>query len=91
MIYQDERTDEQKLTHRFAVIGTDAFMSGWGGAEGGVSYAGWAFQEKDYAQCLSAVASRRDMRRGRVVDLSTYRPKAAHTHIYVWQGQTFHH
>ena len=89
-IYVDDRTPEQKLTHRFAVVGTDTFMSGWGGAKGGMSYAGWAFQDGDEAKALSAVEGRSDMKRVRIVLLDTYRPKAARTHIYVWNGQSFH-
>jgi len=50
--YIDDRTTDQHATHRLAVIGTDSFMSGWGGAEGGASYAGWAFQDGNYAACL---------------------------------------
>lgn len=87
--YQDDRTPEQKLTHRFAVVGTDSFMSGWGEAEGGMSYAGWAFQDGEEAQALSAIDRRNDMQRVRVVLLDEYRPRAAHTHIYVWRGQSF--
>jgi len=30
-IFKDDRTEEQKKTHKMAVVGTDVFMSGWGG------------------------------------------------------------
>lgn len=32
MIVQDDRDPEQRATHRWLVIMTDKFMSGWGGA-----------------------------------------------------------
>ena len=95
-VFVDDRTDEQRKTHQLAVIGTDRFMSGRGGTWGplekdlpGMSYVGWAFKDGDEAACLSAVDARKDMRRVRVVVLDGYRPKAAHTHIYVWHGQRF--
>ena len=40
MIFQDDRTPEQKKTHTLIVLATDRFMSGWGMAKNGVSYAG---------------------------------------------------
>ncbi len=81
----DDRTEEQKRTHRLAIVGTDSFMSGWGKAEGGASYAGWAFKDGDMAGCLSMVDGRSDMMRVREVTLDGYRPQAAHTHIYVYK------
>ena len=85
MIYVDDRTDEQKKTHRLAVVGTDSFMSGWGQAESGMSYAGWAFKDGEEAEVLGKVNGRGDMTRVRVVILDGYQPKAAHTHIYVYK------
>lgn len=83
----DDRTEAEKKTHRLAVVGTDTFMSGWGRAGGGASYAAWAVRDGDLAGCLSWVESREDMIRVRVVSLDGYRPKAAHTHIYVYNQQ----
>ncbi len=85
--YADDRTEEEKKTHKLAVIGTDSFMSGWGMASGGVSYAGWAFRDGDYSKALAWINSRSEMKRVRVVSLDDYRPRAAHTHIYVYRGQ----
>jgi hypothetical protein len=31
-VIEDDRTPEQKQTHRVLVLGTDSFMSGWGQA-----------------------------------------------------------
>ena len=85
--YIDDRTTDQHATHRLAVIGTDSFMSGWGGAEGGASYAGWAFQDDNYTACLNWVKGRSDMKRVRLVTLEGYRPNAAHTHIYIFKPE----
>ncbi len=82
----DERTEEQRQTHKLAWVGTDTFMSGWGGAEGGMSYAGWACTSEDEYQCERMVRGRNDMQRVRLVLLDSYRPNAAHTHIYVYDS-----
>lgn len=84
MEFVDDRTAEQKKTHRFIVLMTDAFMSGWGKATGGVSYAGWACRHEhiDAVECW--VRSRGDARRVRIVG-GDYRPRAGtvgHCHIY---------
>ena len=87
MITTDDRTEAQKLTHRLAVVGTDTCLSGWGQASGGKSYAGWAFRDGDMSACLAWVDGRSDMSHVRVVTLAGYYPSAAHTHIYVYNGQ----
>ena len=90
MIVKDDRTNAQKLTHQWAVIGTDRILSHWGKAFGGMSYAGWAFDrsgkhgKRTQDEWLEWVKSRADMQRVRLVYLPTYRPTAAHTHIYLW-------
>ena len=89
MIFKDDRTDEEKETHSWLVIMTDAFMSGWGHAYGGNSYAVWACRPEDYDKVDTWVRSRDEARRVRfTVDMpgSRYRPSArscAHCHIYV--------
>lgn len=85
MIRKDDRTAEQHKTHRFAVVGTDRFLSGWGEAENMASYAAWAYADYDTGRRVESwVRARPDMERVRVVDLSTYRPKGqVHLHIYV--------
>ena len=83
----DERTEDQKLTHRLAVVGTDRFLSGWGKAEGGLSYAAWAFKDGQEASCFATIDNRGDMQRVRVVTLKGYRaPGAKHLHIYVYKS-----
>jgi len=83
MILQDDRTVAERATHTFGVVGTDPFMSGWGGAAGGASYAVWASTPEDVRRVEDKIRRRGDMLRVRVVELATYRPKAQHVHIYV--------
>ena len=84
MVIDDDRTDEEKNTHWLAVVGTDRFMSGWGKAEGGVSYAAWACPFSRQANVERWVKSRGDQMRVRVVILDGYRPRGTgHLHIYV--------
>ena len=78
----DDRTDEQRTTHPILVIGTDTFMSGWGGARDGMSYAAWACEPKDERRVFDWVDSRSDMKRVRVT-CDPYKPNCAHLHIYV--------
>ena len=82
---QDDRTEAQKSTHVWGVVGTDRFMSGWGEASGGMSYAVWACDSEGSTlrDLEYKVEQRGDMDRVRIVYLPDYRPRAAHTHIYV--------
>ena len=82
MNYQDDRTEEQRKTHLYAVAGTDSFLSGRGRAKGGPSVAAWACRIEDLSRVESWVARRGDMRRVRVVTLKDWRPRAAHVHVY---------
>ncbi len=84
MIFQDDRTPEQKKTHTLIWLMTDRFMSGWGKAEGGSSYAGWAFEPKNQNGIESWVRSRSDAKNVRLV-MGDYRPPSGpgHCHIYV--------
>lgn len=88
MVKQDDRTPAQKLTHYWGVVATDKFMSGWGGAKGGLSKCCWACPSLESAERLEpAIRARREMRYVSVVDLRTYRPRnAAHWHVYVHDG-----
>lgn len=89
----DDRTEAQKQTHTWLVVMTDRFMSGWGEAKGGLSYAAWACPYENLAQVERWVRSRSDALRVRVVrDTNSsslcssykYRPKGTgHCHIYV--------
>lgn len=84
MIFVDDRTEEEKKTHPVAWGGTDSFMSGWGAAEGGSSYAFWAFPEGYGNKVESWVRGRGEMRRVREIILDGYKPTGrGHCHIYV--------
>lgn len=83
----DDRTEEQKKTHPWLIVGTDSFLSGWGGAKGGVSIAAWACKEEDRREVLRWVSNRSDMKRVRESYDNgkdrRYRPSGAgHCHIY---------
>ncbi len=83
-VFVDDRTEAQKLTHRLAWVMTDRFMSGWGGASGGTSCAGWAFPDGHSNEVETWIRSRGDAMRVRLVRLDGYRPTGqTHTHIYV--------
>ena len=79
----DDRTEDQKETHYILVTAIDTFMSGWGGAEGGVSKCAWACDTMERAKFVYQwVESRKEMKR---VNLTTnWNPRnAADVHIYV--------
>lgn len=86
MTREDDRTDEQRQTHKWGVVARDKFMSGWGGAKGGASRCAWACApDADFDKLFNWVSSRSEMVYVNKVDLSTYRPPrgTAHFHIYV--------
>ena len=89
MKMEDDRTPEQLKTHQLLIIGTDSFMSGWGAAENGVSYAAWACHYDDADKVRRWVESRGEMKRVRetvdpTYDGKRYRPSGrGHCHIYV--------
>lgn len=85
MILVDDRTDDEKRSHTVIVLMTDRFMSGWGGAGNGPSYAGWACLPEDVNKVESWVRRRSEAMRIRIVD-GDYRPRnqpEGHCHIYV--------
>jgi len=90
MKIQDDRTQAQKESHDWAVVGSDSFMSGWGEARGGKSYAAWAVPFELTKKVREWVENRSDMKRVRVVKLGDYKPKGqGHLHIYaVMAGHT---
>ena len=86
MTIVDDRTEEQKATHRLGVVARDKFMSGWGGAKGGASRCAWACGPGvNINQLENWVRSRHEMIYVNVVNLSDYRPPrgTVHFHIYV--------
>ncbi len=84
MVLVDDRTDEQKTSHPMIVLMTDKFMSGWGAATGGPSYAGWAVSVDDVDAMETRIRERSDAKNVRIVS-SDYRPPSGpgHCHIYV--------
>jgi hypothetical protein len=84
MEFQDDRTEDQKKTHIVLIGGTDRFMSGWGRAEGGKSYAFWACTTSDESRVERWVRNRGDITRVRQVS-SDYTPPSGpgHCHVYV--------
>ena len=88
----DDRTEQERKTHVHLVVGTDSFMSGWGWAEGGSSFAAWACDsEAEAARCFDRVEARQEMKRVRHIydpPSNPYRPGAtcAQLHIYVWDN-----
>ena len=84
MFFEDDRTLEQHQTHTLIVMGTDGFMSYWGMAQGGPSYAGWACTPETVEKTRKWVEARPEMKRVRIV-MGNYRSPAGpgHCHIYV--------
>lgn len=85
-VIADDRTPEQRKTHRLAIVASDRFMSGWGHARSGTSRCAWACHpDVNTDRVWNWVKSRKEMRYVNLVDLSTYRPPrgTAHFHIYV--------
>ena len=62
--------------------GVDTFMAGWGGAEGGRSFAIWSCSASDADAVMAWVESRGDIERPRVITGTlTTKPKD-HVHVY---------
>jgi hypothetical protein len=84
--FKDDRTDEQTESHRWVVMGVDRCMSGWGDAEGTISYAGWACTDEHLETVKAWVKGRSDMERVRILDSregSEVWPQGrVHIHIY---------
>lgn len=86
MEYIDDRTEEQKKTHYFAVVARDKFMSGWGPCKNGHSRCGWVCASiEDAERMFKWVSNRSEMRNVNIVDMRKYRaPRGtAHFHLYV--------
>ncbi len=85
MQIQDDRTGIERSTHNCLVVGLDTFLSGWGKAKAGLSYAAWACRPEHQEQVLEWVRGRGDMKGVKVRDKS-YIPSGndgSHYHIYV--------
>ena len=87
-IVVDERTDGQREKLPYLVVMTDRFLSGWGRARRGNSYAAWACSAEQVEDCMQWVQSRSDSLRVRLVLSKGYRPSShcAHITYSVWRG-----
>ncbi len=84
MIYEDDRTEEEKQEYNCLITATDRFMSGWGRAEGGASKCAWAVRPEDCSDMLTWVQDRPDMKYVNVHYRNKWKPRnAAHVHIYI--------
>lgn len=83
-ILKDDRKEGCFPEYTRIVVGKDAFLSGWGHAEGKTSYAGWACKPEDVNTVEAWVKSRSDMRHV-AVKPSNWLPASSgwHFHIYV--------
>lgn len=73
---------KNKWTRPNLVIMKDTFLSGWGKAEGGISYAAWACKDEHLEQVLEWVKGRSDSKAVRVVSKDYVPQYAAHYSIY---------
>lgn len=86
MITKDDRNETELLTHNWAVVATDKFMSGWGNAKGGKSRVAWAVDHvTKTSELFKWVSNRSEMKYVSIVNLKNYRaPRGtSHFHIYV--------
>ena len=80
---EDDRTNEQKITHKYLVTATDKCLSGWGGAQGGASKCAWACATRqEQSKVYDWVEKRSDMKYVNTT-IGNWYPKAAHVHVYV--------
>ena len=85
MIIEDDRSEAQKQSHTWLVIGTDKWLSGWGKAEGGKSFAVWACEPRHFRAVTKWAEERGALSRIRWRKRSApYKPSGrGHTPIYV--------
>jgi hypothetical protein len=86
----DRRTTEQQTTHIYLALVTDKSMSGWGQAEGGNSYAAWAFENLEAADKMVAqLEMSKRYQRPRIVICrpgNRFRPGKHCTHLSIYVG-----
>ena len=83
MIIEDDRTPQETFTHDNIVVGHDTFLSGWGKAESGTSYAGWACRAEDLDKVREWVTNRSDIRRVKVQS-NAWKPWDTHDHYHIY-------
>lgn len=84
MKYQDDRTEKEREELTVLIGGVDRFLSGWGGARGGLSVAAWACREEDAEKVFAWVDSRDDIKKTRQADDGDFQvpSNTAHFHVY---------
>jgi hypothetical protein len=84
-IFVDDRTPEQRETHNCIIRAIDRFMSGWGKAKGGNSYAAWACKPEHAQAVFDWVSNRSEMKHVTACGPGTkpHFGNGAHVHIYV--------
>jgi hypothetical protein len=87
MVISDRRSDEQKKTHVYWIVARDNFMSGWGAASDGYSWAAWAHPTmREAVDNLDKIKGRPEMRYVRIVDGRKYRPSRTCSHLSIYVG-----
>jgi hypothetical protein len=88
-VIQDDRTEQEKEKYIYFVQGHDTFLSGWGGATGGKSYATWACNNAAaWHKKLEQIKARTDMAdvvafKGNIeLEKRLENKKFAHYHVY---------
>jgi len=80
----DKRTKEEKEIYHVLITATDKFLSGWGGAEGGLSKVAWACKPEDSEKVFEWVKNRSDMKNVNIHIHNDWRPRnAVHVQIYI--------
>lgn len=82
MELKDDRTQAERKTHSLLVGGNDSFMSGWGSAKGGISYAFWACTFEQVDKVEQWVRSRGDIKYARIQSNPPRGHEHDHCHIY---------
>lgn len=82
---EDLRTPEQRKTHTILILALDTFLSGWGEARGGESWAAWACKPEHRQQVHAWVQGRTDTANVRILlhDVGTLPRRCRHLTIHV--------
>ena len=73
----------QNMGHDCFIGGIDTTLSGWGGAEGGRSFAVWACTDSDADRVMEWVKSRCDIKKPRFIAGSLTTRANDHVSVYV--------
>lgn len=90
MIFQDDRTAAERAELTELVGGRDSFMSGWGKADGGSSFAFWACAPVHLEQVETWVDGRDDITRCDLAELLAG-DRHEHEHCHIYAVRADHH